>query len=133
MEQVDNWSSNEGSNSYNNDNSENDNDAHEVPNPIQNNDNTDDLCVVLDNLGYMYDKNGNEMFDTLQKDPEWSEMFLPIHVNQFTQPTGPNLPEDFNTYTASPLEYFQLFFSNEVIETIVQNSNQYVIVSDRKR
>ena len=110
------------SNSCNSDNSGNDNNMHEVSNPIQNN-NTGDLCVDLDNLGYIYDKNGDEMFDILQKDPEWLEMFLPIHVNQFTQPTGPNLPEDFNTDTVSPLEYFQLFFSNEVMETMVQNTH----------
>ena len=123
LEQVENLSSNESSDSYNSDNSGNDNDMHEVPDPIQNNDNTDDLCVDIDNLAYMYDKNGDEMFDILQKDPEWLETFLPIYVNQFTQPTGPNLPEDFNTDTASPLEYFQLFFSNEVMETIVQSTN----------
>ena len=123
LQQVENLSSNESSDSYNSDNSGNDNDTHEVPDPIQNNDNTDDLCVDLDNLGYTYDKNGDEMFDILQKDPEWLEMFLPIHVNQFTQPTGLNLPEDFNTDTESLLEYFQLFFSNEVMETIVQNTN----------
>ena len=51
------------------------------------------------------------------------ETFLPVHVNQFTQPTGPKLPAHFNIDTTSPLEYFQLFFSDEVLETIVQNTN----------
>ena len=107
LEQVDNLSSDECSDSNN---SENQNDAHDVCNadPMDINENIpmDDLCVDLDNLG-SNNQNGDEMFDTLQKDPEWSEMFLPIHVNQFNQLTRPNLPQDFNTDTASPLEYFQ--------------------------
>ena len=133
LEQVDNLSSDECSDS---DNSENHNDANDVCNadPMDINENIpmDDLCVDLDNLG-SNNQNGDEMFDSLQKDPEWSETFLPIHVNQFNQLTGSNLPQDFNMDTASPLEYFQLFFSNEVMEKIVQNTNAYVQYSVQQK
>ena len=65
MEQVDNLSSDECSDS---DNSENHNDAHDVhdADPMDNNENIPmaDLCVDLDNLA-SNDQNGDEMFDIL--------------------------------------------------------------------
>ena len=83
---------------------------------------TDDLCADLDELAND-NQNGDEMFDILNKGPEWMETFLPVHVNEFKPPTGPKLPAHFNTDTTSPLEYFQLFFTDEVIVTIVLITN----------
>ena len=54
-------------------------------------------------------------------------------MNQFIQPTGPKLPEHFDTETALTLEYFQLFFSGEVLHTIVQNTNRYVQYSVQQK
>ena len=126
LERVDNLSNNESSASDNDDepNVPKVSDQADVPELI-NDVETDDLIIDLDELG-PNDQNGDDMFEVLQKDPDWSETFLPIHANQFTQPTGPKLPEQFNMETASALEYFQLFFSNEVIETIVHNTSYNV-------
>ena len=51
----------------------------------------------------------DEMFDVLMKDPEWSRVFKPTHVNQFRGPSGPTLPLDFDL-SSNPVNYFQLFF-----------------------
>ena len=66
----------------------------------------------------------DEMFDVLMKDPEWSRVFKPIHVNQFTGPSGPTLPPDFDL-SSDPVNYFQLFFTDAVISTICENMNKY--------
>ena len=106
LEQVDNLSNNESAPSDNSDIDNDQKDLHEnhvpeVQEPMEDND-TDDLCVDLDELG-SNPQTGDKMFDILQKDPEWLDTFLPLHVNQFTQPTGPKLPEHFETETALPL------------------------------
>ena len=69
-------------------------------------------------------RNCDEMFDVLTKDPEWSRMFKPIHVNQFKEPSGPNLPPGFDL-CSSPVDYFQLFFTDTVLSTICDNTNKY--------
>ena len=66
----------------------------------------------------------DEMFDVLMKDPEWSRVFKPIHVNQFRGPSGPTLPPDFDL-SSSPVNYFQLFFTDAVISTMCENTNKY--------
>ena len=68
-----------------------------------------DLCVDLDNLGNDT-RSPDDMYDVLNKDPEWTQDFSDIHVNQFTGPVGSLLGIDFDTSVASPLDYFQLFF-----------------------
>ena len=50
-----------------------------------------DLCVDIDNLGNDT-RSANEMHDVLNNDPEWTQNFLPIHVNQFTGPFGHMTP-----------------------------------------
>ena len=72
-------------------------------------DSEDILCVDMDNLS-ADSRNPDDMHDILNKDPEWTQNFSQIHVNQFTGPIGTNFPVNFDTTTASPLEYFQLFF-----------------------
>ena len=66
----------------------------------------------------------DEMFDVLMKDPEWSRVFKPIHVNQLTGPSRPTLPPDFDL-SFNPVNYFQLFFTDAVISTICENTNKY--------
>ena len=87
-------------------------------------DNEDILCVDTDNLS-ADSRNLDEMHDILNKDPEWTQNFSQIHVNQFTGPIGTNFPVNFDTTTASPLEYFQLFFSDDVFERICNNTNKF--------
>ena len=87
-------------------------------------DNEDILCVDTDNLS-ADSRNPDDMHDILNKDPEWTQNFSQIHVNQFTGPIGTNFPVNFDTTTASLLEYFQLFFSNDVFECICNNTNKF--------
>ena len=66
------------------------------------------------------------MFKILTCDPEWFDTnYAPIHVRQFIGPTGFNLPEYFDTQIAKPIDYFQLFFSDEVLQMISDNTNKY--------
>ena len=69
-------------------------------------------------------RNCDVMFDLIMRDPEWSNVFKPIHVNQFRDPSGPNLPQDFDL-SSHPVNYFQLFFTDTVISTICENTNKY--------
>ena len=68
---------------------------------------------------------GDEMFDILHQDPEWTNNFNPIHVNQFNQPTGLNLPPEFDCTTATPVDYFNLYLDDSVWQKIVENINKY--------
>ena len=77
-----------------------------------------------DNLG-TDSRSSDEMYDILNKDPEWTQQFSPIHVNQFTGLLGTNFPHDFDTSTASPIDYFQLYFSDDVFQHICDNTNKF--------
>ena len=50
----------------------------------------------------------------------WSESLIPVTINQFTSSTGPtvDIPE-------SPLDVFDLFFSDDIMSEIVQETNRY--------
>ena len=65
------------------------------------------------------------MFHILHQDPEQTNNFNPIPVNQFNQPTGPNLPVEFDCTTTTPVDYFNLFLDDSVWERIVENTNKY--------
>ena len=59
---------------------------------INDNDDENDLSVDLDNL-FGKHGTGDELYDVLNKDPEWtSPNFEDIHVRQFSERTGPDLP-----------------------------------------
>ena len=96
----------------------------EIESEGENNDN-DTLAIDVDNL--MYDcHTGDEMFDILTRDPEWTESnYADIHVRQFNGLTDFNLPGDFDPEKATPIDYFQLFFSDQVLQTICNNTNKY--------
>ena len=83
-----------------------------------------DLCVDLDNLANDT-RSPDDMYNILNVDPEWTQDFSDIHVNQFTGPVGPKLGPDFDTSIATPLDYFQLFFSDEVFQRICDNTNKF--------
>lgn len=99
--------------------SSSENEAEEQPdNPPE------DLCIDVDNLR-QDQRTGDEMHDVLNYDPDWTKQFKPIHIRRFTQPQGPNLPANFDT--AGPaIDYFKLFFTDDVLQKIVRNTNKYV-------
>lgn len=51
--------------------------------------------------------------------------FSPITVNDFVRETGPVLPETFDVDTASPIDYFYLFFNENQFSTIARHTNNY--------
>ena len=65
------------------------------------------------------------MYDILNKDPEWTQNFSDIHVNQFTGPVRTKLGTEFDTSVATPLNYLQLFFSEHVFQQICDNTNKF--------
>ena len=89
------------------------------------NDIHDNLAIDLDNL-LQDDCSSDEMFDILNGDPEWTDSeFADIHVRHFIGPTGFNLPPYFDVEVASAIDYFQLFFSDDVFQTICDNTNKF--------
>ena len=72
----------------------------------------DDLAVDVDLLEND-DCNCDKMLDVLMKDPEWTNIFKPIHVTQFRGLSGPNFD-----LSSDPVNYFKLFFTDDVISTI---------------
>ena len=102
------------------------NDNHGTPDTTLDSDediSDDNLAVDIDNL-QNDSRTCDEMFDVLMKDPEWSKVFKPIHVNQFRGPSRPTLPHDFDL-SSSPVNYFQLSFTDSIISTICENMNKY--------
>ena len=83
-----------------------------------------DLCIDLDNLANDT-RSPDDMYDILNNDPEWTQNLSDIHVNQFTGPVGNKLGSDFDTSLASPLDYFQLYLSDNVFQQICNNTNKF--------
>lgn len=66
-------------------------------------------------------------FNFLEKAIPWKQSrFDPIFIEPFTQRVGPKLPENFDTATATPIDYFRLFMTDDVYQTICDNTNNYV-------
>ena len=63
--------------------------------------------------------------------PEWeSGHFRNFHVPLFKgPPERPNLPDGFDVLQAKAIDYFQLFFTDDLLSTIVQNTNSYALWS----
>jgi len=69
-------------------------------------------------------------------EPNWRENnFEPVEIDAFTQHSGPNLPDDFDTSTSVAENYFQLFFTDDILRKIVRNSNRYAAykIEEKKR
>ena len=74
-----------------------------------------------------YSESGSETDDVpdLQENPiDWTENLQQIHVPVFTCDSGPSLPSYWNPHS-TPHEYFQLFFTDELLHNIVPFTNQY--------
>ena len=61
----------------------------------------------------------------LKENPiQWSENFRTFDVPSFTCPSGPSLPTNWNP-KASPRDYFQLFWTDDLLNNTVRYTNQY--------
>ena len=65
------------------------------------------------------------MFEILNNDPEWTQNFMLNHVKQFSGDVGHKLGENFDTSVATLLDYFQLFFDDNVFERLCMNTNKF--------
>lgn len=74
---------------------------------------------------------GNDTFGDYFTDfvePKWTSdkrKFKVPEVRHFTQEEGPQLPELFDFYNASPLDYLELFIDDTVYKEIADNTNSY--------
>ncbi|XP_060579431.1 piggyBac transposable element-derived protein 4-like [Ruditapes philippinarum] len=55
----------------------------------------------------------------------WTNRLLPPRVEDFAGEPGPNLPDDFDVSTASPLDFFKLVFPVSLITYLVDMTNLY--------
>ena len=59
--------------------------------------------------------------------PEWSQNFRDIQIDDFTNDFGPVLPDTFDVATATPIDYFNLLFKPEIFNQIRDHTNNYAI------
>lgn len=59
--------------------------------------------------------------------PKWkTDNFQDFVVGPYNgPPEGPNLPAEFDATTALPVDYFKLFFTDDMMESIARNTNRY--------
>ena len=76
-----------------------------------------------------------EIKDPDEQPPDWtSDNFRDFHVLPFKGPTsGQTLPSGFDVDTATPLQYFQLFFTDELFSQLVDDTNSYALWSIRQK
>lgn len=102
----------------------NDSIAHSQSESEAEDDNGDEDFVDTNNI-YGLPGEGDDLYDVLNQEITWTQDFKPIRLHNFTEPTGPNLPANFDTSTAQPVDYFKLFFTDEIFDEITKNSNAY--------
>ena len=77
---------------------------------------------------------GNNVFqytDLHANPPDWTTNLVPIHVPGFQLQSGPDLPAGWDI-RSTPLQYFELFFTPELIKEFVQYTNSYAQLAIRK-
>ena len=57
----------------------------------------------------------------------WTTNFGDVTVDPFKQDSGPNLPENFDVFAATPLNYLELLFKLEMFKEIVTHTNNYAL------
>ena len=68
----------------------------------------------------------DELFDLLNQPINWkSNSFHNIEITHFQGTTEAKLPPNWDFDNFQPLDYFQLYFNDEILRTIVENSNIY--------
>lgn len=60
-------------------------------------------------------------------DEEWSSQLRPVRVEHFTEETRPVFPDRFDRTATTPLDYFSLMFSLNIIPQIVTHKNTYAL------
>ena len=111
--------------------SSSDSDSGNGPNYDENNSepvvNSDEHAIsdeedIPGNVSPMSDTDLFELFD---KPISWTQNFRDINLHEFNSFSGPKLPPDFDVATAKPKDYFSLFVTEEMLETITRNTNGY--------
>ena len=69
--------------------------------------------------------NDNEQDGEIQ--PQWTQNFRDVQIDDFTQESGPVLPDGFDVSTASPIDYFNLLFKPEMFDEIKEHTNNYAV------
>ena len=72
-----------------------------------------DDIVDTDNILQNNDE-ANDMIEILNKPITWTSTFRKEYTNPFTHPSSSKLPAEFDVAKATPINYFSLFFTNEV-------------------
>ena len=68
----------------------------------------------------------NDDQDAPMINPEWAKEYSNFNVPEFTADTGPRLHHDFPaTSEATPLDYFELYFNQQLMELIEKGTNDY--------
>ena len=86
--------------------------------------NTDDLSDFGGEDGY----DGNDINfngENREVQPEWSQNFRNIQIDDFAHEHGPVLPDTFDVATATPIDYFNLLFKPEIFAQIRDDTNNY--------
>ena len=73
-----------------------------------------------------------QSIDLRTNPPDWTTNLVPIHVPGFHLQSGPDLPDGWDI-RSSPLEYFKLFFTTQLIDEFVQYTNSYAELAIRKK
>ena len=61
----------------------------------------------------------------------WSDQLQNVEVELFTARTGPNLGDLELDYTPEPYEFFRLYFPDNLIATIKEQTNQPICPAER--
>ena len=64
--------------------------------------------------------------------PSWTETLQGVDVPEFQWSTGSCLPEHFSD-TSHPVDYFKLFFTEELIDSFVKYTNEYARIHINKK
>lgn len=86
-----------------------------------------DLIIDQDHLG---EQEGEkiDLFDLISKNVTWVDQgFQPVHVKQFTGNDTITYPDDFPLDHAEPIDFFSLYFNDEIFDTLVVNTNEYYL------
>ena len=65
--------------------------------------------------------------------PNWTDKVQQITLPQFRFKGGPTLPDDFDVNTTHPIDYFKLFFTDKIIQHIVNCTNDYACIAINKK
>ena len=80
------------------------------------------------------EESDNNQDDFQLEEPEWiSDNFTHVDTDPFTQNIGPNLPDTFDAETATPVDYFKLFLTDDILAEVTRNSNRYASYLDGQK